>query len=867
VRLSLGSFWQQTGVEEKTSVPHHLSSSTWKKKLGPAAAVTMVLCVAAGVLASRKSSSLFQANVHAEVELVKTGGPQPTSSEECTNDGGTGYSYCSGTDMHYCCNACTGYHTCPSNPGLAWCACMKPAALFASSFQCTYPTTVTEQCMGLNYIAQATTWPECEASCCTDDNCRYWQFDGPSWPGQCFTGPTCGSGGSTTWSYGGMKITECAGSYGADVGDEVCCGQTGTVSEQWQICPASAPTCEGFVQGSVYGTCQPSGQHPVIPKMPKCLDGTQKIELQDYAEELHDALTQLSPEQKAFVGVVASDLKKNRVYPPTDSYLYTGGIYVGYTVKLLDYMNTEVFPNLVNVIEAEVNGAIIEFDEKAYVGEFGGKIPVVASGQISNFHVWGFSLDSITANFVPGQGIQLEVSGISLSGFCNAKGHGLIFETNGNVNFGISGAGGTFILVPSVGPDGHIELSYTIEDIDTGLSASYHAHWYNDLYWGSWGPTLAIKAALATIPAIINKKIHDSVGGLLANLLNPAYTVNVPTSKKTTIDMGALAVSTYEKGMLLSVSGAPGSDSDSVTYPPPACPTDLPMEKSSLPGAFMIGFSVRQYVINGQLYMMQALGELQLTIPPSESGLTTSFDGAVDALNPGGGIGKVYGTETAMQVVVSAYQAPTVNMTGGSISVSVPLYINFSAVEAIGSTPKPIFTLSVPLQISVKGVEASTSQTTADGRAVNRTTLSASLTVLKITPMKVVSKGSGVGILAVGNVASNKIVSKFINTMVIPTIQKAMADVSVDVPLPLVNTKILLEEGALTFASDISLTPVTTTTTTTQPAPNCGSSSDCQMTTTCNGGSGYQPCYSCQQIQCNQQGRRRRNNQCSCNGN
>jgi len=52
-----------------------------------------------------------------------------------------------------------------------------------------------------------------------------------------------------------VEATQCAASYGAAVGDPVCCGQSGPVSDAIYICGAGAPECTGFVQGSQWGTC------------------------------------------------------------------------------------------------------------------------------------------------------------------------------------------------------------------------------------------------------------------------------------------------------------------------------------------------------------------------------------------------------------------------------------------------------------------------------------------------------------------------------------------------------------------------------------------------------------------------------------
>jgi len=52
-----------------------------------------------------------------------------------------------------------------------------------------------------------------------------------------------------------QALSDCAGSYGAKVGDPVCCGQPGTIAEAGRICGAGAPTCEGFIHLEQWGKC------------------------------------------------------------------------------------------------------------------------------------------------------------------------------------------------------------------------------------------------------------------------------------------------------------------------------------------------------------------------------------------------------------------------------------------------------------------------------------------------------------------------------------------------------------------------------------------------------------------------------------
>jgi len=48
----------------------------------------------------------------------------------------------------------------------------------------------------------------------------------------------------------------CSASYGTEVGERTCCGQSGFVNSKDQVCSQEAPTCIGYVQGSIWGTCQ-----------------------------------------------------------------------------------------------------------------------------------------------------------------------------------------------------------------------------------------------------------------------------------------------------------------------------------------------------------------------------------------------------------------------------------------------------------------------------------------------------------------------------------------------------------------------------------------------------------------------------------
>lgn len=47
----------------------------------------------------------------------------------------------------------------------------------------------------------------------------------------------------------------CIADFGTNVGDSLCCGQTGVLQNTKYVCPANAPKCASFKCGSKFGTC------------------------------------------------------------------------------------------------------------------------------------------------------------------------------------------------------------------------------------------------------------------------------------------------------------------------------------------------------------------------------------------------------------------------------------------------------------------------------------------------------------------------------------------------------------------------------------------------------------------------------------
>lgn len=732
------------------------------------------------------------------------------------------------------------------------------AETWAKDYQCTHPMSQTWQCMGLSFEESAKTPEMCEAVCCASSDCNVWQFNGPGYEGQCWMGASCGSGGGDSWSYGGMKITECAADWGSSQGDPVCCGQAGEVNSEQYICPASAPTCTGYVLDESWGTCQ-LREHRSLPK---CVSGKQEIKLKIIATKKKDEIMK-----------VQSSLNFSP-HPLTDTRLFQAGIYAGFTEYFMYYLNNKVFPDMVAVLEASVNTALVKIDEKLINGDLSKKKPVLADVDFWNLHFWGFSMQGMSAQFLPGVGIQLTISGISLTGYCATKVRGLLFSTAGNVNFGVSNAEAQLLLIPTITSAGKLEFKYDMEDFNSGLYMHFKVHgWFHYVNPFSWMPDILAKTAVAVIgPVIIRDVVDNGVMDALQGVFSPGASVDVPTSSKTSIDMSAVAANTYWLGMLIAMSGAPVSDDSLLEYPKPPCPSAMPTQKSVVAAVaennpFMFGFSVREYVINGQLYAMQAAGELELEVPSSDSGLTTNFDGHCDELNPSippCSIGKTFGKDTPVSLSISTSSAPKVNFSDSSIAVSVPLSIDFIADGDAESSSGLIFTLTVPLNIGVSPTATSTQETSSTGHSYSRTSFSAQLTTLSLTPMDVTKMGDGVkNPIMVGTKSSNLMVSEIVNSKVLPKIQSKLSKVSVEVPKPLTDTRLLLEAGAVTLASNIQLPPVTTTTTTIGPPVSC--SEPLNLAGSCYGGDGLQACYTCQYWQCNQIGRRRRNQYWACN--
>jgi hypothetical protein len=48
---------------------------------------------------------------------------------------------------------------------------------------------------------------------------------------------------------------KCIADFGTNVGQDLCCGQTGVLQDTRYVCPSNKPTCTKFKCGSEFGTC------------------------------------------------------------------------------------------------------------------------------------------------------------------------------------------------------------------------------------------------------------------------------------------------------------------------------------------------------------------------------------------------------------------------------------------------------------------------------------------------------------------------------------------------------------------------------------------------------------------------------------
>ena len=54
---------------------------------------------------------------------------------------------------------------------------------------------------------------------------------------------------------GSCPSLKCIADFGTNIGENLCCGQTGVLQNTEYVCPSAKPTCQNFKCGSKFGTC------------------------------------------------------------------------------------------------------------------------------------------------------------------------------------------------------------------------------------------------------------------------------------------------------------------------------------------------------------------------------------------------------------------------------------------------------------------------------------------------------------------------------------------------------------------------------------------------------------------------------------
>ena len=165
----------------------------------------------------------------------------------------------------YSCKSCPSGHW-VNNNGILECAEGEPKQVpFFTGVPNSFdnPPTLTTFCSNPNTDGQNLTTASCANA--------QWEFNADTGQLECGTDPaslcrgfvagTVASCGDPTYAALNTQTISkgggaCAGSYGSDLNDQVCCGQEGFISDVSYICPADYPICTGYIDNVTWGTCQ-----------------------------------------------------------------------------------------------------------------------------------------------------------------------------------------------------------------------------------------------------------------------------------------------------------------------------------------------------------------------------------------------------------------------------------------------------------------------------------------------------------------------------------------------------------------------------------------------------------------------------------
>jgi len=472
-----------------------------------------------------------------------------------------------------------------------------------------------------------------------------------------------------------------------------------------------------------------------------------------------------------------------RVYSPSASSFPNVGVYMTMTNKWIDFLNTVVLPKFSKLLVAAVNTAFTKVPDGnfSYQGFWSGAS--VSSATLSDFNI-----TSTTASFSPGGGVLLALSGISFEMTAEVYVRGTIFSTKGTFSCTSESSSYISVLLSADFTNGRLGFGVPASGIGLhlNLDTDFHTTWLNTLNPLSTPATLAMKAFIGLfLPEVLEKAMEGvaAESGITTSVKCPEQ---INTTSTTAINMSVAGGKTYTNGLYSSLSGAPlDLGGSGLEYKAPEAPTEqesLLVLNHDFESAPAVALSIRQYVLNGQLWLLQAQGKLNVSFAPNN--LTAV---SLVALAPK--ITNTYPGDTPMEVQVYASTAPEVETSGGDGSQEVALK-GAATVSFVALQPdKPAqlaFSLEIPLSTSVEFV-ASTG------------VVYAQVDSLEVTPMK---KGtSNVGLLTI-NAASNVMIKSIVNNGLVPMLNAELEKGGLHVPAGFDHIRVRLTGGMVSILLD-----------------------------------------------------------------
>lgn len=472
-----------------------------------------------------------------------------------------------------------------------------------------------------------------------------------------------------------------------------------------------------------------------------------------------------------------------RVYSPSVSSLPNVGVYMTMTEKWIDFLNTRVLPEFTKLLVAAVNKVFTNVPEGNFSYQSFWSGASVESATLSDFN-----FTSTTASFSPGGGVLLALSGISFEMTAEVYVRGTVFSTKGTFSCTVESSSYISVLLAAYFTNGI--LGFGVPDGGIGmylnLDTDFRATWMSTLNPLSMPATLAMKAFIGMfLPKVLEEAMEEAVAdsGITTSVKCPEQ---INTTSTTAINMSVAGAKTYTNGIYASLSGAPLDISGSgLEYKAPEAPTE---QESALvlnhgfDSTPALTFSLRQYVMNGQLWLLQAQGKLNISFAPEN--LTAA---SLASLAPR--ITNTYPGDTPMEVQVNSSTAPEVDTIGGNgsqkITVEGAATVSFVALQP-DKLAQLAFSLEVPLSTSVEFVAASG-------------VVYAQVDSLEVTPMK--KETSNVGPLTI-NAASNIMVKSILNNGLVPMLNAELKKGGLHVPAVFDHIRVTLTGGMVSILVD-----------------------------------------------------------------